>query len=100
MIDWSVVRGFDWDDGNRRKSVEKHAVSPAEAEQIFFNDPLLVVDDGRHSLSEPRFHALGHTADGRLLHATFTLREQGALIRIISVRSMSRKEREWYEKQA
>ena len=49
MIDLTVIEGFEWDEGNSRKSVEKHEVSQAEAEQIFFNDPLLIVEDTRHS---------------------------------------------------
>lgn len=96
MIDWARVEGFQWDDGDRRKSDDKHGVSQAEAEQVFFNEPLLVVEDPRHSLSEPRMHALGMTAAGRRLHVTFTLRGDGTLIRLISARDMSRKERVRY----
>ena len=97
MIDWSLIEGFDWDAGNARKNVDKHDVSQAEAEQIFFNDPLLVAPDEKHSANEIRLHALGHTQAGRRLHATFTLREAGRLIRVISVRDMNRKERAFYE---
>ncbi|RCX09521.1 BrnT family toxin [Extensimonas vulgaris] len=92
MIDLSRITGFDWDDGNARKN-EKHGVSMAEAEQVFFNAPLLFVEDVAHSLNEPRFHALGKTDRGRPLHLTFTLRQAGALIRVISARDMHRKER-------
>jgi uncharacterized DUF497 family protein len=42
MIDWARIEGFDWDEGNRRKSVDKHGVTQAEVEQVFFNEPLLV----------------------------------------------------------
>jgi len=87
------IVGFDWDDGNARKSEAKHGVSQAEAEQVFFHDPLLVVDDTRHSGDEARYHALGRTDAGRLLHATFTVRQEGRLIRVISARDMSRRER-------
>jgi uncharacterized protein len=97
MFDWNLVSGFEWDDGNARKSVDKHDVSQSEAEQLFFNDPLLVVADEKHSDHETRFHALGQTDSGRLLHLTFTLRQNGSLIRIISARSMSRKERAIYD---
>ncbi len=90
--------GFDWDEGNSRKSTDKHDVSQAEAEQVFLNEPLFVLEDARHSMREPRFHALGHTDIGRLLHITFTLRGGGKLIRIISARTMHRKEREIYDK--
>ena len=62
MIDWTKITGFDWDEGNTRKN-EKHGVSMAEAEQVFFNAPLLVLDDAGHSNQEPRFHALGKTDD-------------------------------------
>ena len=96
MIDWHQVTGFDWDDGNPRKSVDKHSVSQAEAEQLFFNEPLLLVPDSKHSGQESRYHALGKTDEGRRLHITFTLRAAGTLIRVISARDMHRKERSYY----
>jgi uncharacterized DUF497 family protein len=96
MIDLSKVSGFNWDDGNARKN-EKHGVSMAEAEQIFFNSPLLLLDDCAHSQSEPRVHALGKTDEDRALHITFTLRQSNQLIRVISARNMHRKERAIYE---
>ena len=97
MIDWERVVGFDWDPGNARKSAVKHSVSQAEAEQPFFNTPLLVVRDPKHSQQEARFHALGETDDGRRLHISFTLRADGSLIRVISARDMHRNERIVYE---
>ncbi|MBH2009802.1 BrnT family toxin [Polaromonas sp.] len=96
MIELSQITGFDWDDGNTRKN-EKHDVSMAEAEQVFFNAPLLVLEDGSHSQQEARLHALGKTDGGRTLHITFTLRQSGLLIRVISARDMHRKERAIYE---
>ena len=96
MIELGQINGFDWNEGNARKN-EKHGVSMAEAEQVFFNAPLLVLEDGAHSQQEARLHALGKTDDGRALHITFTLRQSGLLIRIISARDMHRKERAIYE---
>jgi len=92
----SEVIGFEWDEGNARKN-EHHDVSMAEAEQAFFNAPLLVLPDAKHSETEPRFHALGKTSEGRKLHITFTLRDADQLIRVISARDMHRKERVIYE---
>jgi uncharacterized DUF497 family protein len=100
MIDWARIEGFDWDEGNSRKNVEKHEVSQAEAEQVFFNDPLLVVEDAMHSNREIRLHALGRTDAGRLLHISFTLRQDGKLIRVISARPMHRRERLRYEQES
>jgi uncharacterized DUF497 family protein len=97
VIDLAQCEGFQWDAGNARKSSDKHGVSRMEAEQVFFNDPLLVLHDVGHSQSESRFHALGHTDDERRLHVTFTLRDRGRLIRIISARDMHRRERTQYD---
>ena len=87
MVDLAKITNFDWDDGNARKN-EKHGVSMAEAEQVFFNCSLLVLEDIKHSRKELRFHALGKTDTGRLLHITFTLRGAGDKIRVISARDM------------
>ena len=100
MPDLSQIEGFEWDEGNSRKSIDKHAVSQTEAEQVFFNEPLLIVEDVRHSSYEIRLHALGQTDAGRLLHISFTLRGNGKLIRVISARTMHRKERLCYEQEA
>lgn len=99
MIDFARIVGFDWDEGNRRESADKHAVGPSEAEGIFFNDPLLIVEDTRHSQAEPRYHALGKTNLGRPLYVTFTLRAEATRIRVISARDMHRQERVCYERE-
>lgn len=96
MIDLSKITGFNWDDGNARKN-DKHGVSMAEAEQVFFNAPLLLLEDAAHSQQEIRIHALGKTDEGRALHLSFTLRQSNQLIRVISARDMHRKERAIYE---
>ncbi len=96
MIDLAKITGFDWDAGNARKN-DKHEVSMAEAEQVFFNAPLLLLDDAAHSQRELRVHALGKTDGGRTLHITFTLRKAGQLIRVVSARDMHRKERAIYD---
>jgi uncharacterized DUF497 family protein len=97
MIGFDQIAGFEWDEGNSRKSADEHDVSQAEAESIFFNDPLIVAADVRHSEREQRFNALGKTSQNRLLHITFTLRQNRAMIRVISARDMHRKERKAYE---
>ena len=99
MFDFNRIVGFQWDEGNARKSTDKHDVQQAEAEQAFFNEPLLIVRDVGHSAAEPRFHALGVTNGRRRLHVTFTIRENATRIRIISARDMSRKERARYERE-
>lgn len=96
-FDPSRYCGFQWDSGNDQKNLHKHGVSCEEAQQIFLNQPLIVGDDEKHSRHEPRYRALGMANHGRLLYVTFTLR--GNLVRIISARSMHRRERSFYEKE-
>ena len=88
-------KGFEWNKGNADKNWESHKVSPREAEQMFFNRPLIVADDVKHSGTERRYFVLGQTDDNRPLFVAFTLR--GDLIRVISVRDMSRRERKVYQ---
>ncbi|MCB1615500.1 MAG: BrnT family toxin [Pseudomonadales bacterium] len=97
MIDLNEISGFDWDEGNARKSESKHEVSRSEAEQVFFNQPLLMLRDTKHSDTESRFHALGKTDSQRKLHVSFTLGNNDTLIRVISARDMHKKERSLYE---
>ena len=88
--------GFDWDEGNLTKNWDKHDVSVLECEQIFFNKPLIVKRDKKHSNFENRYYVLGRTNIGRLLFAVFTVRKNK--IRIISARDMTDSETERYER--
>jgi uncharacterized DUF497 family protein len=87
--------GFQWDAANAGKIWERHRVAPIECEEIFFNHPLVIGEDERHSAAETRFYALGQTDAARFLFVVFTMR--GKLIRVISARDMSRKERKVYQ---
>lgn len=100
MLDLSQTIGFDWDEANSGKSASKHSVSRAEAEQIFFDEQLMLADDVKPSQDEPRYHALGQTIEGRLLHVTFTLRDNQTRIRVISARDANRRERAAYAQKA
>ena len=98
MLNLDLIVGFQWDEGNAEKSDQKQDVLPSESEEIFFNDPLLLSHDTKHSQSELRFLALGITHERRLLTVIFTLRENKTLIRVISARDQHRKERPVYAK--
>jgi uncharacterized DUF497 family protein len=87
--------GFQWDKGNIDKNLLKHNVENWECEQVFFNEPLIVLGDLKHSLSERRWAAFGKTDAGRLLVVLFTRR--ATLLRVISARDMNPRERKFYE---
>ena len=93
--DLKDIVGFEWDAGNETKSAIKHDVAVEEAEQVFSNQPLLLLDDPAHSQKELRYHAFGKTNADRLLRVTFTIRRE--LVRVISVRAMNRREGKFYE---
>ncbi|MGO9455065.1 MAG: BrnT family toxin [Candidatus Binataceae bacterium] len=86
--------GFEWDKGNSQKIWDRHRVTPGECEEVFFNQPLMIGDDRGHSMVEDRLYALGQTDASRLIFIVFTVRDR--VIRVISARDMSRKERGIY----
>lgn len=92
----AACTGFEWDAGNVDKNWERHQVSAAECEQVFFQRPVLIAPDPKHSQDEPRYAALGQTASGRRLTIVFTMRD--TRMRVISARAMSRRERRVYER--
>ncbi len=94
LVSMPDFEGFDWSGGNADKNRENHGVVPVECEQVFFNNPLLVTDDAKHSASEKRWFVLGQTDAGRELFIAFTMRK--SLVRVISARDMHRKERTVY----
>ncbi|NOX65147.1 MAG: BrnT family toxin [Chlorobi bacterium] len=91
------IEGFQWDKGNIEKNWLKHKVLNTECEQVFFNEPLIVADDLKHSQNEKRWFLLGRTDLDRKLFIVFTVRKK--LIRIISARDMTRKERKIYNEE-
>jgi uncharacterized DUF497 family protein len=84
-----------WDEGNREKNWLKHAVTTQEAEQLFFNRPLILSQDREHSQDEARYGAFGTTNAHRELFVVFTIR--GTKIRVISARDQDKQERRFYE---
>jgi uncharacterized DUF497 family protein len=86
--------GFQWDEGNSDKNWYLHQVTDSECEQLFFNLPLTLVPDTKHSQQEQRYYALGRTDTDRWLFIVFTIREK--LIRVISAREMNQGEARKY----
>jgi hypothetical protein len=89
------VQGFEWDGGNEEKNWLNHQVSQAEAEQVFFNTPLILAEDKAHSQTEKRYSAFGRTNKDRKLFIVFTVRNNK--IRVISARDQDKQERGSYE---
>ncbi|MBU0475566.1 MAG: BrnT family toxin [Bacteroidetes bacterium] len=91
------VEGFQWDEGNIEKNWIKHQVSHIECEQIFFNEPLIIADDVKHTQREKRWFALGRTEMDRRIFVVFTIRKN--LVRVISARDMNKIEKRKYDEE-
>ncbi len=88
------ITGFNRDEGNSAKTWQRHGVTQADAEQVFLNRPLVVGDAPKHTAKETRRYVFGRTDQGRQLTVVFAFR--GSLLRVISARPMSRRERMVY----
>jgi uncharacterized DUF497 family protein len=86
---------FEWDDDKAVLNERKHGVTVSEAMTVFA-DPLSVTAfDPLHSDREDRFLTMGMSIDGVLLVVSHV--DRGEVIRIISAREATRREREDYE---
>ena len=85
---------FEWDTGNIDKNT-KHEVNNREAEEVFFDKKKRTFRDHVHSQGEERFRVVGKTKTSRVLFVAFTIRK--GCVRIISARSINRKEAFLYE---
>lgn len=90
-------QGFVWDKGNSEKNWYLHDVTDGECEEVFFNLPLLVARDRKHSQQETRYFVLGRTDADRWLFVGFVIRNDR--IRVISARDMNQKEIRTYGEQ-
>jgi hypothetical protein len=87
---------FEWDDGKSISNKRKHGVSFEEAQTIFFDDSAIEYADPAHSNAEDRFLMLGRSYQLRVLVVCHCLRESETVIRIISARKATPKERRVY----
>jgi len=87
---------FEWDERKAVANLSKHDVSFEEAQTVFYNPLACIFDDEGHSADELREIIVGHSNANRLLLVCFTERVPG-LIRVISARRATRRERKDYE---
>jgi uncharacterized protein len=88
---------FEWDPNKAKKNKKKHGMSFDEAATVFFDPLSMNYEDPDHSYEENRYIIIGLSNFGRLLFVSHV--ERGDIIRIISARELTRKERKQYEQQ-
>ncbi|MFP4031499.1 MAG: BrnT family toxin [Desulfococcaceae bacterium] len=94
----TLVR-FEWDQWEAEKNIQKHGVAFEEAKTVFGDRLAFIFDDPMHSFNEEREIIMGYSQANRLLVVCFTEREP-ELVRIISARLTTRRERMNYEQRA
>ncbi|MEH2368145.1 BrnT family toxin [Nostoc sp.] len=98
MIRYDLDIEFEWNELKATANLTKHGVSFEEAKTVFDNVLAVIFDDEAHSVNEKREIIIGHSRNNRLLLISFT--ERSNIIRIISARLATRREREDYEQNA
>lgn len=89
---------FEWDPRKNAANRRNHGVSFEEASTVFSDEHALLIDDPEHSEDEDHFVLLGLSSSLRTLVVCHCYREGDALIRIISARKATRKERAFYNR--
>jgi uncharacterized DUF497 family protein len=88
---------FEWDRDKAAANLKKHSVSFDEAVTVFYDPLSATLDDPDHSVGERRFITIGYSVRDRLLVVSYT--ERGAVLRLISARRATAKERKRHETQ-
>lgn len=84
---------FDWNERKSSTNKKKHGVSFEEAQSVFFDDDAIEYDDPEHSDEEDRFILIGKSYQLRVLVVCHCFRQSASVIRIISARKATRRER-------
>jgi len=87
---------FEWDPAKATSNLRKHGVSFQDAQTVFADEQGLLLDDPDHSAAEERFILLGLSAATGVLVVVHCYQRHRDVIRLISARQASRRERERY----
>ncbi len=90
--------GFEWDEGKNIANYAKRKIWFEEAQTVWADEMSDEFYDLEHSHDEERFIRVGHSTNERVLLVVFCERQSGEVIRIISARKASKKERTDYER--
>lgn len=91
---------FEWDTSKATSNKRKHGVTFEEAKSVFYDDFGIQFFDDENSEMEDRFLLLGKSNQSRVLLICLCEKESGNLVRIISARKATAKERKLYKGEA
>jgi uncharacterized DUF497 family protein len=85
----------EWDPEKAASNASKHGVTFQEAATVLADPLAITLPDQDHSIEEERLLLLGQSENGRYLIVSMT--ERANVVRIISARPMTSRERRTYE---
>lgn len=86
---------YQWDPNKAKSNLKKHGVRFADAVSVFEDENAITIEDGHET--ESRFITIGRDILLRILVVVYTFR--GYIIRVISARKATARERKMYEEQ-
>lgn len=87
---------FEWDEEKEKINIEKHGIDFRTAVQVFLDENRIEFFDERHSIFEERYITIG-IAGKKMLIITLVYTERSDVIRVISARQATKKERKTYQ---
>ncbi len=88
---------FKWDSKKAKANLDKHGVTFEEASTVFYDPLAKLGHDPDHSEQEDRFILIGHSQRNNLLFVVHVYKESENIIRIISARKATKKEKNDFE---
>lgn len=89
---------FEWDENKNQINKKKHGLSFETAREVFFDEAAILFDDPDHSANEERFLIIGMIRSSKICIVSHCYRDSGNVIRLISAREATKKERQVYLK--
>jgi hypothetical protein len=86
---------YEWDPNKAKSNFKKHGVKFSDAVGVFEDEQAITIDDENEK--EDRFVTIGMDFLSRVLVVVYTFRD--IVIRIISARKATKRERKMYEEQ-
>ncbi|MBI4211214.1 MAG: BrnT family toxin [Deltaproteobacteria bacterium] len=88
---------FEWDEAKNRSNIIKHGIPFEEAKTVFADPHGRLMHDPDHAHQEDRYVLLGMSHSLRMLVVCHCDRKNDSVIRIISARKATRRERQLYK---
>lgn len=89
---------FTWDENKNEINKKKHGISFEEATEVFSDGNAILFDDPDHSLEEDRFLIIGAIKSSKICIVSHCYKDDDNIIRLISAREATKRERTVYQK--